>query len=344
MLQRKLFSFFKLLTCLPILIVGCQNKPSQNQTRNSDSLAKSVALNPKGDTTEQNSYVIKSLLDKPLYKPKMSSKLAQRLTDSIAVLKKRYDENPTEANAIWYGRHLAYDYQFDKALEVYAQALKKFPKSYKLYRHRGHRYISVRQFDQAIADFTQAAQLAKGTQVSIEPDGMPNKLNQPLTTTQFNIWYHLGLAHYLKGQYDQAIEAYLECMKFANNDDTKCSTSDWLYMAYRRQGAKNKAKEVLNAIHPDMKLIESDAYHKRLMMYQGAIQPETLLEVKGKEKNSRDQQIQLATQGYGVGNWYLYNTNKTKAKAVFESVLQTNNWSAFGYIAAEVDLLRLQKN
>jgi len=344
MLYRKFSIFFTLLICLPIIIAGCQNKSAQSDTQNTDTLAKDSTLATKNGSATNTTYIIKSLLGKELSKPKMSEKLAQRLADSIQVLKKRYEANPTETNAIWYGRHLAYNYQFDEAFKVYTDALEKFPKSYKLYRHRGHRYVSVRKFDEAIADFSKAAELAKGAKVSIEPDGMPNKLNQPLTTTQFNIWYHLGLAHYLKGQYDQAIEAYLECMKFSDNDDTKCSTSDWLYMAYRRKGEKAKADDVLKTIKPGMKLIESGAYHKRLMMYKGVIQPENLLEAKGEEKNIRDQQIKLATQGYGVGNWYLYNTNQAKAKEVFEKVLQTNNWSAFGYIAAEVDLMNLQKN
>ncbi|HAS41682.1 MAG TPA: hypothetical protein DCS93_14465 [Microscillaceae bacterium] len=343
MQQKKIKLFFTLLACLSLIISSCQNKSAQSDTPNADTLAKDSTLAKTNDATiHTKPSIIKSLLGKALSKPKMPAKLAQRLADSIQVLQKRYEENPTEANAIWYGRHLAYNYQFEDAFKVYTEALEKFPKSYKLYRHRGHRYISVRKFDEAIADFTKAAELAKGTKVSIEPDGMPNKLNQPLTTTQFNIWYHLGLAHYLKGQYDQAIEAYLECMKFSDNDDTKCSTSDWLYMAYRRKGEKEKALTVLEPIKPTMKLIESDAYHKRLMMYQGTVQPETLLEAEG--ENIRDQQIKLATQGYGVGNWYLYNANKAKAKEVFEKVLQTNNWSAFGYIAAEVDLMNLQKN
>lgn len=31
-----------------------------------------------------------------------------------------------------------------------------------------------------------------------EPDGIPNALNPPLTLPHRNIWYHLGLAYYLK--------------------------------------------------------------------------------------------------------------------------------------------------
>lgn len=327
-----------LLLFLGMWLIGCQSNNSE-QSQQKDSLPSSPD-SIQTNKAKEKSYIIQSLLGKKLAKPPMPPLLEKRLADSIKVLKERYKKDSSEVNAIWYGRHLAYNYQYEEAFQVYSQALKKYPQSYKLYRHRGHRYISVRKFDQAIADFTQAAKLAKGVQISIEPDGFPNKLNKPLTTTQFNIWYHLGLAHYLKGQYKQAVEAYLECMKFSNNDDTKCSTSDWLYMAYRRNGQKDKAEALLPSINKNMVLIESGAYHQRLLMYKGVIVPDSLLQAEG--ENIRDQQIKLATQGYGVANWYWYNANKTKAREVFRKVIQTNNWSAFGYIAAEVDLKNMQ--
>ena len=105
-------------------------------------------------------------------------------------------------------------------------------------------------------------------------------------------------------------------------------------------GEKAKAVALLKTISKDMVLIESSAYHKRLLMYKGEILPDSLLKVKGED--SRDQQIKLATQGYGVGNWFWYNAHKHKAKEVYKKVLETKNWSAFGYIAAEVDIKNTQ--
>ena len=86
-----------------------------------------------------------------------------------------------------------------------------------------------------------------------------------------------------------------------------------------------------------MALIESHAYHKRLLMYQGKITPDSLLSSTGADSAAAD--LDLATQGYGVGNYYFYNGDTQKAQAIFERVLQTRNWTAFGYIAAEVDML-----
>lgn len=87
--------------------------------------------------------------------------------------------------------------------------------------------------------------------------------------------------------------------------------------------------------------IESGAYRQRLLMYKGTIIPDSLLQAED-NRNIRDQQIKLAIQGYGVANWYWYNANKTKAREFFKKVIQTNNWSAFGCIATEVDLKNMQ--
>jgi hypothetical protein len=50
--------------------------------------------------------------------------------------------------------------------------------------------------------------------------------------------------------------------------------------------------------------------------------------------------IQVATQGYGVGNWYLVNGDRARATAIFDRVLAGKAWTAFGFIAAEADVTR----
>ena len=43
---------------------------------------------------------------------------------------------------------------------------------------------------------------------------------------------------------------------------------------------------------------------------------------------------------YGLGNWYYYNGNPEKAKEIYEKLLGSGTWAAFGYIAAEAELSR----
>ena len=241
---------------------------------------------------------------------------------------------------IWLGRRLAYLGRFRDSIDVYTKGLKQHPKSAELYRHRGHRYVTVREFDKAIADLDKAAALIKGTPDVVEQDGAPNAKNIPRSTLQSNIWYHLALAHYLKADFEKARVAYLEGMKVsAVNDDMLVATTDWLYMTYRRMGREAEAKSLLEPIKEQMDIIENTAYHKRLLMYKGLVKPEELLggAIGG---STLAEGVQLATQGYGVGNWYLYNGEKDKARAVFDKMLKGGSWAAFGYIAAEADLKR----
>jgi len=279
-----------------------------------------------------------SLFRKPLYPIVIAPAEKAKMDSSLAVAQAGYDKNPNDPeNLIWLGRRLAYLWRYRDAIAVYSKGIALHPNYAKLYRHRGHRYITLRQFDKAIADLEKAAKLIQGVSDEIEPDGAPNKYNIPTSTSHSNIWYHLGLAYYLKGDFKSALRSYLECMKFSkSNEDMLCATSDWLYMTYRRLGKVDDAKKVLAPITENMKIIENFSYHKRLLMYKGVIAPDSLLDAK----NATD--LDIATQGYGVGNWYLYNGQTEKAKEIFERVIKGKYWAAFGYIAAEAELKKIK--
>ncbi len=272
-----------------------------------------------------------------LYRIALSDTQRIALEANLTKAKAEYEENPIEIDRIiWYGRRLAYLWRYQEAITVFSKGIELHPNNPKLHRHRGHRYITIREFDKAIKDLEKAASLIKGIPDEIEPDGAPNKYNVPTSTTNSNIWYHLGLAYYLKGDFTNALRAYLECMKFSTNDDMVCATSDWLYMTYRRLGRSDYAMKVLRPIHKGMKILENHAYHNRLLMYKGELSPEEVLHPTDADD------VSIATQGYGVGNLYFYNGRKEKAKEIFEKVVAGKYWAAFGFIAAEVELSRMK--
>ena len=259
-----------------------------------------------------------------------------RLEADLARAKADYDRDPSNAdNAIWLGRRLAYLGRFPEAIDAFTQGIARHPDDARLYRHRGHRYITTRRFDLAIADLTKASRLIAGKKDEVEPDGAPNKAGIPRSTLQSNIWYHLGLAQYLTGDFTSALASYREGMKVSRvNDDMLVATSDWLYMTLRRLKRDAEARQVLEPIREQMDVMENGAYHARLLMYKGLRTPESVLNL-----NTADD-IQIATQGYGVGNWYLVNGERDKAKAMFDRVLAGKATTAFGFIAAEVDVKR----
>ncbi len=287
-------------------------------------------------TAEAQTPEATSLLGKPLVSAPPTGEQRTRLEADLARAQADYDRDPASADAaIWLGRRLAYLGRFRDAIEIYTKGIARHPDEPRLYRHRGHRYITLRKFDLAVADLQRAAELVAGRPDEIEPDGAPNAAGIPRSTLQSNIWYHLGLAHYLRGDFAKALAAYREGMKVSRvNDDMLVATSDWLYMTLRRLGRDAEARAVLEPIRERMDILENGAYHARLLMYKGLRTPESVLNL-----NTADD-VQIATQGYGVGNWYLVNGDRAKAKEIFERVVSGRAWPAFGYIAAEADLDR----
>ncbi len=276
-----------------------------------------------------------SLSGKPLHRISLPDQ--QKLEANLAQAEKDLAANPKSADAIiWVGRRLGYLWRYREAIETFSRGVAMHPDDPRMYRHRGHRYITVRDFDGAIKDFEKAVSLIKGKPDEIEPDGQPNAAGKPRSTLHFNIWYHRGLAYYLKGDYTRALDAYLECMKVSNNDDAVAATSDWTWMTLMRLNRKADAAKVLERITPKMDILENGSYHRRLLMYKGLEKPEALLDPTNADG------LTIATQGYGVGNWYFVTGNTGRARETFEKVVASPNWSAFGYIAAEADLQRMK--
>ncbi len=277
-----------------------------------------------------------SLEGKPLYRdPLITAEQRPELEENLKKAEADSAADPKNAeNIIWLGRRLGYLHRYHDAIDVFTKGVGLYPEDARFLRFRGHRYISVRDFDKAVADLTKASELIRGKADEEEPSGVGGRPS----TLHFNVWYHLGLAHYLKGEFAKAIYAYLECMNASADDESKVATSDWLYMAYRRNGDTGEAAKVLEPIREGMPIEENTAYYQRLLMYKGLVKAEAVLNPENAEP------LQVATQGYGVANWHLYNGEKDRAREVLEKVVAVGYWPAFGHIAAEVELQRLAKD
>lgn len=234
---------------------------------------------------------------------------------------------------IWFGRWTAYKGDYREAIRVFSDGINKFPDDARIYRHRGHRYISIREFDRAIKDFKIAAKLCKGKNDIVEPDGMPNVQNIPISSLQSNIWYHLGLAYYLTNDMRNAEKIYRVAVETSNNDDKLVSTTHWLYMILRLRGKDKAAKKVLEPINKKMNIIENMAYHKLCLFYKGEIRME---EITGESFSDIMNDAVL----YGLANWFFYNDQPDKAKDAYNRILKKDGWASFGYIAAEADYFR----
>jgi tetratricopeptide (TPR) repeat protein len=303
-----------LLVLISTLILSCSSRKEEIKT-----------------SKFNNSFEAISLLGDTLISPPPS----QKAIDNYLARKANFEADPSADNWVWYGRFTAYQGKYKEAIEEYTKAIEEFPNDARFYRHRGHRYITIREFDKAIADFEKAAELREGLANEIEPDGAPNAQNIPVSTLHGNIYYHLGLAHYLKGEMEPALEAYKKAIDASQMDDNIVSGVHWVYMILRRMGNEEEAKKALEVINKDMKIIENFAYYDLCLFYKGEITLEEVTKSGEGELSSND------AVNYGIGNWYLYNENEPKAGEIFESIISNPGWASFGYIAAEADLLRL---
>ena len=278
-----------------------------------------------------------SFLGDTLHSPIIPDAVREVYLERYAEAEDALTEAPEDVDAlVWMGRRSAYLGQYREAIDIYTHALTLHPDDARLYRHRGHRYITVREPDNAIADFERAAELTRGLPDEVEPDGLPNEQNIPTSTLQFNIFYHLGLAHYIKGDLDAALTAYRSCLTVSVHPDSVVATVYWLYMTLVRLGMEDDAQEMLADIHEDMEIIESQGYLDLLLLFKGERTIDDLLGPDGGEVT-----LQSTTTAYGLGVHHLFEGRETEAYETFERIRSgLNQWSAFGFVAAEAELAR----
>ena len=261
---------------------------------------------------------------------------AAELNDSarvnLEIAQTNYESDPNDAdNIIWLGRRIAYAGDYRLSIETFSEGVKKFPKDPRFYRHRGHRYISIREFDRAISDFETAAELMQNLPLQVEPDGLPNAQNIPLTSTQGNVWYHLGLAYYLKQDWPRALTAFRNGYNLGGYDDNLVSTGHWIYMILRRMGNEEEAAIALNEISADMNIIENMSYHELCLLYKQEIEIESMMAANGDDPSN-------AAVAYGIANYFYYNGHRERSDELLQLIVSGSSWSAFGFIAAEADI------
>jgi len=241
--------------------------------------------------------------------------------------------DPGDPDALlWLGRRTAYLGRYREAIAIFTRGIRQFPGDARFLRHRGHREITVRELDAAVRDLAAAASLTAGQPDQVEPDGIPNARGVPTSSLQSNIWYHLGLARYLRGDWVGAASAWSAGLRAAPTVDMVVATTYWLVLAQRRAGREAAARELLETIRPEMDVIENTTYHRLLLHFAG-----TRPFVPADSASGLDQ----ATTAYGLGAWALLNADTGSARMWFQRARAGGNWAAFGYIAAEAELARL---
>lgn len=281
-----------------------------------------------------------SLLGDTLRAFPLSEATRARYERQLADARRAYLKTPTNADSIiWYARRLGYLGRLRESIEIYTRGLALHPNNPWMLRHRGHRYVSVRDFDAAVSDLKRADELTRDKPDEVEPDGQPNAANSPIGTLKSNIAYHLALAYYLKGSWGEAADIAQREVTNATNDDRRVSMAHWLYMSLRRAGRNAEAAKVLVPMRRNMRIIENQPYHRLMLLYKGVLPPDSVLVASPTGELS----VEDASAAYGVANWHWYNGRRAEAQALWSRIVAGGQWGAFGTIAAEAELARFPR-
>ena len=203
--------------------------------------------------------------------------------------------------------------QFREAIATFTRGLAVAPDDPVLLRWRGHRHLSIRDFDRAHDDLTRGFRI---------------------DSTSYGILYHLGVLRYVRGDFAGAADAFARAQPRAPDAGELAGATDWLWMSLQRAGRGAEAQAML-ARRPDS-LQTTNAYRQRLRLYRGELAPDAVLGAA----DTAD--VQVATLSYGVGNWHLVRGDTASARRWFERAVASGGWPAFGFIAAEAELRRLR--
>lgn len=205
--------------------------------------------------------------------------------------------------------------QFREAIATFSKGLALEPDNAMLYRWRGHRYLSVRELDRAMADLTRG---------------------YGLDSLNYGILYHLGIVRFARGDFNAAVDAFQRSIQRPPNAGELAGSADWLWMSLMRAGRRAEAAAHL-ARRPDTGNA-NNAYSTRLTLYRGEIAPEQVF------TPSDTAGVQVATLAYGLGNWYLVRGDTANALTWFErSVAAKAGWAGFGFIVSEIELERVSR-
>lgn len=255
-------------------------------------------------------------------------------TVQLATARAAWERHPENVDSIiWYGRRTGYTGAYQEAVDIYTNGLRLHPDEPRLLRHRGHRFMSLRRYEWAIADLERARAVVQGSTDEIEPDGQPNPRGIPTSSLHANIRYHLALAYVLTGQFGRALPLWEEDATVAPNIDQRVAATYWWVLTLAHLQRTDAARRILATIRPDWDVIENGSYHRALLWMKGDLTEAQLL--------AGATTLERQTVGNGMGQWYAATGRLEQAKAAWAAVIATGPSASFGVLAAEAGMSRL---
>ena len=306
----------KLLLFLSIVLFSCQSKSTDQSTTESSTSS--------DDLIEGISFAGLSLQRKYA-----NPDLIARNDSLLEILLSK--EILTEDDYIEAGRLLTAVNRYHDAIDVYTKGIEKFPNSFKLLRHRGHRYMSAREFGSAIVD------LRRGDNILGTDDSVLEYNQDGYATGSYKywIWYHIGLYHFFHGDYEQGAQAFENCLSMAIDNKNRTGSRSWLFETYQKLGDVDRARDIIAPITADFDVDQEYSYFKKIMLYKGILQPGDLVDLNKVTSEWTGGDISRA---YGVAIWHSINDRKDEALAVYQKILETPHWNSWAYVMTDYEV------
>ena len=201
------------------------------------------------------------------------------------------------------------------AIVACSESLRLKPDQAEALRDRGHYHLNLGEVGPGLADLQKA---------------------ESLTHRDRGVYYHLGLAYYLEGDFANAAKAYEGCVADSTDEASTVECQAWLLPSLLRAGRRDEAKKLLAGLSTDALAGHPGNYQDRLLLFKG-----TKTEAQVAATMAAEGPISEATVGYSVGLWHLLNGREAKAREYFQRAIASNYTPAWGYRASEAELARL---
>jgi len=220
---------------------------------------------------------------------------------------------------------------YREGIAIYTEGMERFPDDARFPRRRGHRWTTLRDLDRAFADLdlaeTLAIELAKQS-AEARPAPVTDRL-------RYDIEFHLGLAHYLRGDLEDAENRFRSALTWTDgHNEWRVSTLNWLSLTLCRAGKTAEIDELLAEFPTTMRLKSGQSYFRLLQMYSGRLREGELL------PGLNPKAVSTTTTLYGLGQWRACDGDLPGATELMDRVIESGFWSSFGFLASEAMLAR----
>ena len=213
-------------------------------------------------------------------------------------------------------RSLAGLRRHEEAIAACGESLRLNPGNPDALRDRGHYYLNLGKVDPALADLRDA---------------------ESRTKMDRGVYYHLGMAYYLKGDFAAAAAAYEGCLRTSSEEGARVECQAWLYPSLRRAGRDTDARNLLQNLNTSSLPGHPGNYLDRLLLFAGVRTEQDVSSTMAAEGA-----LSETTVGYSIGLWHLLEGRRDRAGEYFQRVLSTRYSTSWGYRAAEAELARIR--